>query len=221
MTTDTDQPARSSRPGAGRSRWLLACLVALPLLVAASCDDRAGDPGNGATVPEEATTTSTTAPADPYAVPDVIDTAYVDRVLAALYKVDGDAGRIIVREGEIVPDAANTLRAIYGRDALSDQLDQWGESVGDRFRGLRSPPGDIKATVTALRSAKPTCVFAAVLMDFSGTAAVASDPIPTYIALFQKEPAEDPANVNPTPWAIGLNAFSINGAPPEDPCPGR
>jgi len=45
--------------------------------------------------------TTTTAPADPYAVPEVIDAAYVNRVLAALYAIDGDTTREVLATGRV------------------------------------------------------------------------------------------------------------------------
>jgi len=59
------------------------------LMTLAACKESgsASPPVNGATVPTAAPTTTTT---NPYAVPQVIDAAYFNRVLAGLDAVEGD-----------------------------------------------------------------------------------------------------------------------------------
>jgi hypothetical protein len=67
----------------GSRRNLAATLV---LVLAAACSQSGDERGPTATVPSAPITTQ---PADPYAVPDVIDAAYVNRVLAGLDAVMG------------------------------------------------------------------------------------------------------------------------------------
>ncbi len=93
-------------------------VVALLLLLCAACSSggthstaRTAD----ATVPASTTTT------DPYAVPATIDIAYLNRVFAALEKINGDATRLIVAHHAITPDAAKLLSAIYTEDEFRAQ----------------------------------------------------------------------------------------------------
>ncbi len=70
------------------------------LVVLAACSSGT-KPGGTATVPTAAPTTTTTAAADPWAVPATITPAYLDRVLAELDHIDGNAKRDArAREGD-------------------------------------------------------------------------------------------------------------------------
>ena len=64
------------------------------------------------------TATVPTVPPDPYAVPAVIDEAYVNRVLAALDQAVGDVVRMVIRTKVLSPEAIERLQAIYVGDAL-------------------------------------------------------------------------------------------------------
>ena len=68
-----------------RVRRVLRRVVALALLLTAC--------SSGHRVPTAQVRPAPPTTADPYAVPAVIDIAYVNRVLAALDQVDGDATR--------------------------------------------------------------------------------------------------------------------------------
>ncbi len=91
-----------------------AALAALALLASAACSGGGADKGSAGANPTLATdpprtnpTLATVPPAttttNPYAVPAVIDVAYVNRVLAGLDAVMGDAGRSLVRSNENDP----------------------------------------------------------------------------------------------------------------------
>src|SRR5205085_10070389 len=89
-------------------RSLVAALVAMataPILTA--CAGKSEPLVPTATVPVATTTTN------PYAVPEVIDEAYVNRVLAGLDAAVGDMLRLVVSARTIPPEALERLRALY------------------------------------------------------------------------------------------------------------
>ena len=114
-----------------------AAVAALALLASPACSRGGGERGSAgagptATVGTEPPRTTTT---NPYAVPAVIDIAYVNRVLAGLDAVIGDVTRIVVRTRTIPPDAYDRLKAAYG---TNDLLQLTIDSVqSDMRRGLQ------------------------------------------------------------------------------------
>ena len=98
-------------PVGGRTATRVA-LAALLLAASAACNssDPDRDPASPNTVATEPAPTTT---ANPYAVPAVIDATYVNRVLAGLDALKGDATREIIRAKTITTDAFDRLRAIY------------------------------------------------------------------------------------------------------------
>lgn len=194
------------------------CLVFAVLVLGACSDDGAGDDPS-ATVPTAPTTTSTTA-SDPYAVPAVIDAAYLDLVLAALEQVDGDVARIVVQEGYLVPAAVDRIQAIYALDEANEQLRLWGHAIREGLDAvLKQPPGNRVTHVRRIvEVVEDKCVFAEVVRDYK---AVARDPDPprtSYIALSRLQPQADPMDLNPTPWVISFAGLNEDGSQPESPC---
>ena len=191
--------------------------LALVLVVAAACggDSRNDDARPSATVPPEP---PTTVPADPYAIPPVIDAAYLNSVFEALDRVDGDVSRLIVANNAFVPDAAIRLRAIYSEDEFRRQQEQW---LGSLRRGLdrfRRPPGNRRSTTERVISARSDCVFAAVSIDLSPVTTNEPAVATEYIAI---RPVEAPAQSkqhNPTPWMITAEGFNEDRSQPPDPC---
>ncbi len=191
-------------------------LVAV-LALAAGCNGKADD-GPAATIPPSAPTTS--APADPYAVPAVIDEAYVNRVLAALDQVEGDATRSIVAAGGLVPDAGAKLRSIYNDPQLEQQLNLLTKTDLGR---LKMPPGNRKTAVRRLVQARPTCILVDVTLDFSDL--VNNPPVRPldevdFLTLRPTQPQADPLEVNPTPWSVSNEEVLKSGAlpRPENQC---
>src|SRR5581483_6015068 len=142
----------------GFARRAAAGLVSVGLLLSAcgksTTTHQAASKLPQPTVPATAPTTST--PADPYAIPATIDTAYVDRVLKALDHVDGDAARIIVASRQVARDASDRLAAIYSGDELVAQTNAWLDLL-DRLNDVKNPPGDRVTTTKRLIAAHPTC----------------------------------------------------------------
>ena len=202
-----------------RSAVAVALAVATALLLTACGGggdaDLADPPETVGTQPPQTTTT------DPYAVPDVIDEAYVNRVLAGLDAVMGDVVRLVLQTRTIPPEAVERLRTVYVTPGgLQLELDVLQETARRGFSGFLPTPGNTVTTVTQLITTRRTCVFAKVNRDYS---AVASAPRPElqtqWVALRPTGGSSPPAN--PTGWAYLYNGFERNlGPPPEDPCVG-
>lgn len=150
----------------------------------------------------------------------MIDEAYVNRVLAALDKVDGDATRSVVSAGQVGPQAGEILRAIYNDPQYVQELE--GLVKTDLSR-LIVPPGNLKRTVNRLVEASANCLRAEVSIDYSQ---VAKSPPPrpadevNSLTLRPTQPGADPRNLNPTPWSISdAQVLKVGQAPkPEDQC---
>jgi hypothetical protein len=87
----------SGQGGPRRGRWVVV-LTALALLLGAC----GGGDDDEALPPPPSIAEPTTVPADPYAVPAVIDAAYVNRVLEGLDAAVGDVVRIVYRTGQVL-----------------------------------------------------------------------------------------------------------------------
>jgi len=189
------------------------------MLVLAGCSsaERAEDVPS-ATVPTAPATTTTT---DPYAVPAVIDEAYVNRVLAGLDEAVGEVVRLMVRTKTIPREAVDRLRAVYATDRLLDQiLDSLSRDVAFRLATYRPEPGNKKSQVLEVLSAVKSCIFARVSRDYSE---VAANPTPgnrvEWVALRPLEASRDPFAYNTPAWAYIYEGFQEGGQPPErDPC---
>lgn len=165
--------------------------------------------------------TSTTAPADRYAVPAVITIEYVDSVLAALYKIDGDVVRKALSTGTVGPEDLRPLRAIYN----DPQFEIEAAGLIDLFEDDRAqyimPPGDRIVKVTRLVSTEPDCIVAVVTNDFSKivhTPPVQPPDEVDYVALTPSLDRDDVDNINPTPWSLSDTETLKSGALPVRPC---
>jgi hypothetical protein len=165
------------------------------------------------TAPAQTTTTN------PYAVPAVIDAAYVNRVLAALDAAVGDVVRLLSRVDRLQPEAINRLKALYTPTELPKQVDALRRDSEDGFSHLRPNPGNIISTVTQLITSRTDCVFASVSRDYH---LVSDNPDPRlfaqWVALVPLDPVNDPGHYNPTPWALTYDGFEESLLPPENPC---
>jgi hypothetical protein len=167
-----------------------------------------------ATVPTAPAQTTTT---DPYAVPAVIDTAYVNRVLAGLDQAKGDVTRLIVNARTIPPEAIDRLRSLYSNQAfLQLVIDGYQDDVASGFKDYRPNPGNRKTTVNELLTVQSTCIFVRVTRDFSATSLNATSNQNTWVALGPKQ--ADPSRYNPTPWSYLYDGFQGGGTAPQNPC---
>ncbi len=184
------------------------------LTLAGACSEGGAQVGvPSATVGTEAPTTTTT---NPYAVPAVIDAAYVNRVLEGLDKAYGDIVRLVVSSGGLLLQASNQLRAIYAaNDWLQLEFDRFQEEARTRFRHYKSPPGDLKTVVEQLIVGSQNCIFARVRRDYSAMSEALSTPGVEWVGLVPLDPSRDPNGFNATRWAYAYNGFP----PPDSPAP--
>ncbi len=195
--------------------------VAILLLVAlAACKSSDGaDRGSAAsTVATEPAPTTTT---NPYAVPAVIDEAYVNRVLAGLDAAMGDATRLIIRTRTITQEAYDRLKALYANNQLLQLvLDALQDEMRSGFVDYKPNPGNKLTTVNQILTATPQCIFVRVHRDYS---AVAVDPTavnPQWVSLKPLERERDPKKYNPTPWGVVYDGFTRDRSQPANPCAG-
>ncbi len=187
--------------------------VAVVVLLAGCNGGDESTTGPTATVPAAPASTTTT---NPYAVPEVIDKAYVERVLAGLDGAVGDIVRLVVRTRDIPPEAVERVKAVYlDREGQNLELASLSHSLRDGFRGFRENPGNKRSTVKNLMAATPACVFVQVERDYSQVGFQESaKPSTEWIVLKPLDPAHDPQSYNPTPWAFAAEGIE----PPPDPC---
>jgi hypothetical protein len=192
-----------------------ATLAIVPVL-AAACGGSTASAGAGATVPHAAPTSTTSA--DPYAVPSPITVAYVQRVLDELDSISGQAISIVVAQRSLVPDAARRLRAISTSASFSQQSMIMLNQIDSGLSNYRVPPGPVHDKIDRLISANPSCVFASLTRDFSAVEKAPELSPTTYLVLRPRAAADDPTNLNPTPWVIDFLGYDKSGAPIANSC---
>jgi hypothetical protein len=120
-----------------------AGLAAFALFASAACSSSGAEKGSAGANPTVATdpprTNTTVAPptttTNPYAVPAVIDAAYVNRVLASFDALLGDVLRIVLRTNTIPPEAYDRLKAIYADPVFMQiKIDGYQRDIRERFR---------------------------------------------------------------------------------------
>jgi len=198
-------------------RWRAATVGVLVL--AAACTKGGSKPElPGATVPlSQAPTTTTT---NPYAVPAVIDAAYVERVLAGLDAAKGDVVRAIIAARTISSDLFERLKSLYADLAqFQVQLDAIQAEGRRNFAAYLPNPGNDHTLVTQLISATPGCIYAKVDRDSSAVAKTTNPRFRSqWVALKRLEPSASTV-FNPTGWAYLYEGFESNlQAPARSPC---
>lgn len=205
-------------------------LVVAAIVIAGACSGGdEGDPPLGPTVPLGGTsttsttvapTTTTLGPAD-YDVPEVIDQAYVQRVVSAYDKVLGDAIRVLKRDGGVSEEFLKHLLAIYTEEEFEFQQKAWLESVGaGRVEQTSASAGDPVTTVVGLTEASAGCVIARVEQDDSANFLGESveSPQDDYVVLVRKKEGRDPLDVNSTPWVMSFDGFKDDNSVPRNSC---
>lgn len=189
----------------------------LVAIVAGACSPGGAD-GPETTVPTSATTVATTAVADPFAIPALIDAAYVDRVLAALNKVEGDLVRELVERNAVDTSARSRLRAIYNDPKFEQEFDSLIKLFGRGTAEFKRPPGDRVTTVTEVVSASPACILVRTSSDYSDVVVNPPPKEPGEVDVTTLRPTQaeaDPENLNPTPWSVSSDeSVSAVDAPP-------
>ena len=196
-------------------------LAALVLAASAACNSNSdADRGSAAahTVRTEPAPTTTT---NPYAVPAVIDEAYVNRVLAGLDAQMGDVTRLVLRTKTIPREAYDRMRAIYGNDEwLQLAIDNFQADMRKGFAGYRDDPGNKISRVTNLIHSSGSCIFARVDRDYSPIGVNSRSADVQWVALTKLQAARDPNGFNNTGWAFIYEGVSPDRSQPRDPCGG-
>ena len=198
-----------------------AVLAALALTASAACSGGGGgSKGNAGANPTLATDPPTTTTTNPYAVPAVIDAAYVNRVLAALDAINGEVVRIAYRTRTIPAEARDRLTAIYGTQGiLQFAIDGLQLDMSSGFKNYRAEGGNRISTVNQLMTAQASCIFAQVHRDFSAITTDTSAVVnPQWVALTPLDLTRDPNRYNPTPWTLVYDGFTRDRTAPPNPC---
>lgn len=193
-------------------------MVALLLATAvmAACGDDGEDVAGTTTTTRPTTTssTATTEPEDPWAVPEDIDEAYVQRVLTELYRLDGEARRIAVREGMVTEEVIELVQRVYAPKGAAERGNELIESSIDRFPGVHDPPGDVRLTVQQIElqrqdAPSPRCVVVSISADFTAVVENGSDDLRYFVELVEGEG-------NETGWLIRNEAVRSDGSRPDN-----
>lgn len=203
---------------------MVAAMVATLLVAGACSDGRSSQPG--ATVPPGGDEPSTSAPAttlgpEAYAVPEMIDEAYVQRVVSAYDKVLGDAIRILVRDQGASEDFLEHLLAIYTEPEFDAQQRFWLEGIAEGDLKKRpAVPRDPITKVLHLSELSQQCIIARTDRDRRPTLTVEPEESPEddYVVLVRKRPGRDPAGLNPTPWVMAFDGFKLDNSVPRNSC---
>ena len=195
----------------------LVVAVAVVLCVAACNGGDESEAGPTATVPPAPSSTTTT---NPYAVPEVIDAAYVNRVLAGLDAAVGDIVRLVVRTRDIPPEVIDRLKAVYQeREDINLELQAFSDDLRQSLPGYREIPGNQRSAVLDLLAADSGCVFARIERDY---AELRSNPAGAlsieWIGLRRAPSDPNILRYNPTPWQIAVAGVRSDGSAPANPC---
>ncbi len=201
---------RAASPRALPRRTTAPWLVCAASLVAA-CSPSIVRASGTATVPTGASIPTTTTTADPWAVPAVIDVAYLNRVLAELDHIDGDAYRDARAMNAVTPRYLELERSIRADDtevALNTKILQ--AELGRNWANVRTPLGDRHTKVLKMISAPAPCIFATVTIDLDDYTVSPVKFPPWSIALLSASPTTD----NPTHWVLAEDGFNPDGSTP-------
>jgi len=196
---------------------LFALCVMVTAGVACSGEDSAATatsstaaPASPATSVPDATSASTIAAVDPFAIPAVIDAAYVDRVLAALHTLVGNALRDVLASRRVEISAYNSLAQVYNSPQLEVEVQSLSDVLTDDPALYRQPPGDRRVAVQSVALATPSCIVVIVESDFSDVAVSPPPRDPALIGMVALVPASAAVRAkgeNPTPWSIALARY--------------
>ncbi|MCA1704507.1 MAG: hypothetical protein LC808_15095 [Actinobacteria bacterium] len=203
-----------------RRTAIRAVLAAVALAASAACSPSSADRdsvGAGNSVPTEPPRTTTT---NPYAVPAVIDVAYVNRVLAGLDAAVGDVLRLVQRTNTIPREAYDHLKALYADpEFMQIKIDGYQRDIREGFKGYKPAPGNRQSAVTRLISATPNCIFAQINRDYASVGVNPLSELQTqWVGLTPLDRARDPHGYNPTQWAFTYDGLTADRSQPSNPC---
>lgn len=188
-------------------RVSLLLALALTLTACSKAEDAKPNPDFVPRREVATTTTPATLPSgepDPYAVPEVIDKAYIEKVLNGL-----EAERVKVRENVYLrdrydPEDDRRLRAVFMGDALDWNITYWPDNVH-----VEHPEKDGRTTLAAslisvstIRSAGRGCIWAEALTT-PQPGLPDYPPYPTGNVLRREKDVD--RSLNPTGWKLAQN----------------
>ena len=196
-----------------------AVLAALALVASAACSNGGAEKGSAGANPTVATDPPPTTTTNPYAVPAVIDVAYVNRVLAGLDAAMGDVTRLLIRTKTFPPEAYDRLKALYGDNSwLQSKLDAFQHDLERGFVNYRPTPGNKISTVERIITASRDCIFAEVRRDYTAVTATPPPSNPQWVALKPLDRLRDSGAYNTTGWAFVYEGADAGSLQPSNPC---
>lgn len=191
----------------------LSLVVAMVVLVSCGGSQVASPARTDPTIARATTTT------DPFDPPAVIDEAYINRVLAELARIEGDAVRDLVATRSFSPEFLAVIRSLYLDEFFFEgKIEDLASEFADDFIGFRPVPGDRSVRVTEIISARPDCIFVEVLRDSSPLAGKVIPTTINWIALVRVPAERDLARRNSTGWGYEFYGFLEGHVAPPDPC---
>lgn len=193
--------------------WLL--IVSLLAVTVGACRSSRGDDS----LPPPVTSSSTTSTTVSYAVPAVIDVAYVGRVMQALDHVYGDAVRHLAQSRSVDEQFLKYLVATHNPRIFGLAQDLWVKIQARDFAGLRDAPGDPVTRIDNLLRADRDCILIQGDRDFTPIY-VGDDPNNhhRFVALTPLRADRNPDAMNPTPWTANFYGQRPDGSLPGDAC---
>lgn len=189
--------------------------VLLTSALAVSGCQGAGDDGDIRTTVPTAPPTSTTTQVS-YKVPATIDVPYIEKVMAALDHVDGEAARRAAAQRRLDEEFFEHYVAIYTDKYFSLVQRAWLEIAGNGFGLLADAPGDPRTVVERVLVAKPNCVLFQAKRDYSSQLnGPDADVEPRYVALVPLPAQRNVGGRNPTPWIMSMDGRNSDGSAPK------
>lgn len=141
-------------------------------------------------------------------MPAVIDLPYVQRVLEAIYHLDGEATRHVYATKAPDAESDERLEAIFGGPRLVSAKRVLQEDAANGFSTYADPPGDANVRAKEIIQATPTCMVVRADLDYGPQFREYRPPEPP--AVIQLVTA-DILPYDPTGWGI------VGAGAPVDP----
>jgi hypothetical protein len=190
--------------------WTTGLVVAALL---AGCSNGTVSAKGTATLAQATTTT------DPWAVPAVIDVAYLQRVMDRLDQSLGDALRELVAAKAVDTKVETIFQAIYGQPEFNRTNSDFAGIAQHDLDKYRSVPGNPLTTVGRILSSAGSCTFFTATRTLAPALVSAPPEADTHAFLALRRPNVPPDDLaNPTGQVLVLDALTRSGATPKDPC---
>ena len=186
-------------------------LVVMVLVALAACSTSKRHAVTSTTVTSLAASPSTSTTLTPVdQVPSVITVEYVQRVMDALDRVEGEATRMLYANKVPTPEWRARIMAIFDGKAFDTAEADYGRDAARGFDTYRSPPGDPTTRVNRIYDSAAGCIAFNAIRDYGSLLATRPQQAAPEALVFLrlKQADRDPNGVNPTTWVI-----TADGAP--------